>query len=65
MWIERQLKEIKKGTEFKRKPNAQHTFTKGVFVRDDNLNKYECTDVEDINGFIYLKGSTTVYIEQY
>jgi hypothetical protein len=55
------LKDVKKGDYFKRKADA-----KTVFVRDEYdrvYKKFEAFDFEDINRFIFLKGSTQVYID--
>lgn len=55
------LKSIKPGTFFKRKADAQTVFVKGAYDRTDK--KFECSDWGDINRFVYLKGSTTVYVD--
>ena len=55
------LRDLKKGTEFKRKPDAHKVYIRGEFIRDDRLNKYSCEDWEDISRWIHLKGDTVVW----
>jgi hypothetical protein len=52
------IQDIKKGDSFKKTLTAKKTFERGNYCR---FNKsYECTDIEDISSFIYLKKNKEV-----
>lgn len=63
--IEKQLKELKKGDWFTRKPletpTEKQVFIKRDFIRQDK--KYICERFSNMNDCITLKGTTKVYIE--
>jgi len=54
------VKDLTKGTFFKRKPNANKVYTRGDYDRE--FKKYRCDDWDDISRDILLKGTTVVYI---
>tara|TARA_R100000808_G_C2083875_1_gene106762 strand:- start:265 stop:519 length:255 start_codon:yes stop_codon:yes gene_type:complete len=56
------LKDIKKGEYFKRTPQANKVFIKGDYIRDDGFNKYSCTDWDDMNREVFIKGNKKVFI---
>ena len=60
-----ELRQVKRGDAFKRKPDA-----KTIFIREDYNRKsqwgpesFSCMDWDDINRFIELKPSTIVYVD--
>lgn len=53
------LKDVPKNDFFKRKPDAKKVYIRGEY--DRSTKTFECTDTEDINRAIYLKGSTMVF----
>lgn len=57
----KQLKELKLGEFFKRKPDASGVFIRSEYQRDSK--RYQCDSCADIwgNGLL-LKGSTVVFI---
>lgn len=62
--VEKQIKikDIPFGMVLKRKPDASKVYIRGNYIRDDGFNKYSCTDYDDMNREIFLKGDTVVYI---
>ena len=54
------IKDVPHGEYVKRKPDSRKVFKRGDYCRDEK--KYELQDTEDHCNFIYLKGSTIVYI---
>lgn len=56
------LKDVKKGEYIRREEGSQKTYTRGAFIRDEGLNKFQCDDQDDISRAIYLKGSTLVWV---
>ena len=56
------LKDIPFGMVFKRKLDSSKVYIRGNYIRDDGFNKYSCTDYDDMNREIFLKGDTVVYI---
>lgn len=54
------LDELALDTFFKRKPDANKVYARGEYDRTDK--RYSCSDVDDISRYVYLKGSTIVYI---
>ena len=56
-----QLKDVPKGEYIRRTPDTSKTYIKGEYVRDEGLNKYECTNFMDTSNAMYLKGTTKVY----
>lgn len=59
--IQVELKSLKQGVEFKRKPDAHKVYIRGEYTRDMGLNKYQCDDWDDISRCIHLKGDTMVW----
>ena len=55
------LKDLKKGTEFRRKPDAHTVYIRGEFIREDRFNKYACEDWSDHCREVFLKGDTVVW----
>ena len=55
------LKELKKGDFFKRTATAKAVYIRGEY--DRSLKKFECTDTEDINRFIFISGEKEVFTE--
>lgn len=58
MW--KTLRTIKPGEYFKRKPEAKTVFSKGEYCRESK--RFLCSDFDDINRFISLKGDTLVFV---
>ncbi len=56
------LDRVVRGDYIRRKADSKKTYTRGAYVRDEGLNRYECNDVDDISRSIFLKGSTMVYV---
>jgi hypothetical protein len=56
---------VKKGDYFRRKPTAAGEYIRGHYNRKDQFGpaNYSCTATEDTNKEIFLKPSTTVYVE--
>lgn len=54
------LSDLKRGEFFRRKPDAQKTYRRGVYDRFEK--KYSGEDWDDISREILLKGSTLVYV---
>ena len=61
----KQLRHIKQGDTFKRKPNAAATFIRNHYNRKDFFGpaNFSCSDVDDMNREIFLKPSTLIYVE--
>lgn len=62
------LKDVKRDELFQRNTTTSKVYIKGEYVRGYDylgrkLNKYSCTDWDDINREIFLKGDTIVYID--
>jgi hypothetical protein len=56
-----QIKDLKIGEVFKRKPDAKKTFTRDVYCRFGR--KYICMPDDDVwGGGMQLRGTTIVYI---
>lgn len=47
------IQDLNKGDYFKRKEGAKKTFERGSYCRTNKA--YECTNIDDINDFIYIK----------
>jgi hypothetical protein len=60
-----ELKKVKQGQEFKRKPTAKTIYTKEHYNRKDAFGpaSFTCVDTDDIGRSIELKPTTVVYIE--
>lgn len=56
-----ELREVKRGEFFKRKPDANKTYSRGEYDRE--YKKFRCDDQDDISRDILLHGSTMVYID--
>lgn len=56
----KQLKELKLGEFFKRKPDAHTVYRRGEYCR--SRGKYQADDCADICRELVLKGSTVVFI---
>ena len=54
------LKNTKPGELIRRKPDSKVTFVRGAYDRAEK--KYELQDWDDFCRFVYLKGSTIVWI---
>ena len=63
--IQAELRALKKGSRFKRKPEAKTVFIREHFNRADSWGPASicCVDSEDIGRSIQLKPNTTVYVE--
>lgn len=61
----KQLRHIKQGDTFKRKPDALTTFIRGHYNRKDFFGpaNFSCVDSYDVNREIFLKPSTLIYVE--
>ena len=61
-----ELRSLKSGAYFKRKPNAKTEFIRNHYNRKSQWDfaNFSCSDTEDMNREIYLKPSTQVYIER-
>ncbi len=57
------IQNIKKGNCFKKKENSKKTFEKGIYCRTNKA--YECTNVEDINDYEYIKKNIKVIATDY
>ena len=62
-----ELRKIKEGEYFRRKPDAHKEYIRGHYNRKDSFGpaSFTCTDSEDIGRCIQLKPSTIVYVEAY
>jgi hypothetical protein len=63
--IKIELRKVKQGEYFRRKPTAKTEFIRGHYNRKDSFGSanFACNDTENWNREIYLKPSTMVYIE--
>jgi len=62
-----ELRSLKSGAYFKRKPNAKTEFIRGHYNPKSQWEgpaNFACSDTEDMNREVYLKPSTQVYIER-
>ena len=61
------LKNLKKGDYFTLKPipepKENQVYVKGIFIREERLNKYSCSKFSDMNDERLLKGDTIVYTD--
>ena len=56
----KKIDKLKNGEVFTKKKGAKKEFSKDLYCR---INKaYECTNMEDVNEFIYLKKGKEVYL---
>ena len=60
-----ELRKVKEGGYFKRKPSAYTEYIRNHYNRKDVFGpaNYSCSDAHDMNREIFLKPSTIVYIE--
>jgi hypothetical protein len=56
------IEDLKKGDYFT-KLNSKKVFERGSFCRTNK--KYECTDVEDISNFKYIKKGTLINLSEF
>lgn len=63
--IQVELKALKKGSHFKRKPDAKTEYIREHFNRADSFGPASicCVDSEDIGRSIQLKPATIVYVD--
>lgn len=54
-----ELRKLKPGEYFKRKPDSKKVYCKGYY--DRTTKSFECYDFDDINSTLFLKASTKVY----
>tara|TARA_R100000541_G_scaffold57153_1_gene67052 strand:+ start:532 stop:777 length:246 start_codon:yes stop_codon:yes gene_type:complete len=62
-----ELRSLKSGAYFKRKPNAKTEFIREHYNPKSQWEgpaNFACSDTEDMNRYVYLKPSTQVYIER-
>ena len=57
------IETIEKGDFFKKKEGAKKTFEKGDYCRANKA--WECTSVDDINDYIYIKKGKIVTLTDY
>ncbi len=55
------LKDVKPGDYFKRKADARAVYIKEHYCRSDKV--YCCSDTDNINREVFLKGTTKVFID--
>jgi len=62
-----ELRKVKEGGYFKRKPTAAAEYIRNHYNRKDQFGpaNYSCSDANDMNREIFLKPSTLVYVEAY
>lgn len=53
------IDKLKKGDLFTRKEGANTTYERGPYCRTNKA--YECTDIEDINKWMYFKKGKEVF----
>lgn len=60
-----ELRQVKEGEYFKRKPHAKTEYIRNHYNRKDQFGpaNFSCTSADDINREIFLKPSTIVYVE--
>ena len=60
-----ELRKVKEGAYFKRKPSAKTEYIRNHYNRKDQFGpaNYSCSDAHDMNREIFLKPSTIVYVE--
>ncbi len=56
----KKIKDLPKGTFFKLKVDSKKVYIRWGYIKESGINKYECSNFDDINEFIYLKGTTEV-----
>lgn len=56
-----QLKELPRGALFKRNPSAHDIYERGTY--DRSLKRFECTKWFNICQWMYLRGTTIVYVD--
>ena len=63
-WEARELRKVKEGAEFKRKPHAKHEFTRNHYNRKDIFGpaNFSCSNYET-GDEIFLKPTTIVWVE--
>lgn len=61
----KQLRHVKQGDTFKRKPDAITTFIRNHYNRKDDFGpaNFSASDSDDMNREIFLKPSTLVFVE--
>lgn len=55
------LESLKRGEYFLRKPSSKRVYVRGTYEKSSK--RYECFAADDMNQFIYIKGSTLVHTE--
>tara|TARA_B110000238_G_C15998855_1_gene383517 strand:- start:486 stop:824 length:339 start_codon:yes stop_codon:yes gene_type:complete len=62
-----EIRKVKEGDFFKRKPSAAAEYIRNHYNRKDQFGpaNYSCSDANDMNREIFLKPSTVVYVEAY
>lgn len=55
------IKSLPKGTFFKFTESSSKVYVRGAYIPE--LKKYECYLYEDVNHFVYLKGTRYVYTD--
>jgi hypothetical protein len=60
-----ELRSVKEGEYFRRKPNAKGEFIRNHYNRKDKFGaaNFSCTSADDVSKEIFLKPSTIVYVE--
>lgn len=58
-----QLREVKKGEWFRRKPTAAKEYIREHYNRDDKT--FTCSDIDNIGRCIFLKATTLVCVERF
>ena len=56
-----QLKNVRTGDFIKRTETASRVYVKGHYVRDGSRS-YSCTDSDDMNKEIFIKGNKMVWV---
>ena len=56
----KKIEELKNGEVFSKKQGSKKEFSKDLYCRASKA--YECTNLEDVNEFIYLKKGKQIYI---
>jgi len=54
------MKHVKKGEYFKRTETASVVYVRGDYAREEK--KFESSDFNDVNKFIYIKGDKEVFV---
>lgn len=56
------LSTVSKGEYIKKTEQTVKVYIKGDFIREDGFNRYSCTDADDMNREVFIKGTAKVWV---